>query len=75
MLRGQKTYLRARIPADVPVLQEHLYEDVPTRVRADTRPWRPLARDSSDSPYAPAGPQRRRRRVQRRPHRQRRPRR
>ena len=56
MLRGSKTYLRARLESDVPVLQEQLYEDVQTRVRADARPWRPLTRDSPHSPYAVTGP-------------------
>ena len=56
MLRGSSTYLRARLESDVPVLQEQLYEDVPSRARADNRPWRPLARNSPDSPYATSGP-------------------
>ena len=56
MLRGSKAYLRARLASDVPVLQEQLYEDIPTRVRADTRPWRPIARDAASSPYAVGDP-------------------
>jgi RimJ/RimL family protein N-acetyltransferase len=56
MLRGSKAYLRARMASDVPVLQEHLYEDIATRVRADTRPWRPMTRDAASSPYAVADP-------------------
>ena len=56
MLNGPTLHLRARQQADVPVLQEQLYEDVATRVRADTRPWRPMARDAAASPYAVADP-------------------
>lgn len=52
MLTGSSIFLRARIPADVAVLQEGLYEDVATRVRADGRAWRPMARDAGSSPYA-----------------------
>ncbi len=46
--------LRARERSDVPVLQELLNDDVRTRVRADSRPWRPMARDGAGSPYAVA---------------------
>jgi RimJ/RimL family protein N-acetyltransferase len=46
MLRGELAGLRARLPADVDVLHAELYEDVDTRVRADSRPWVPI----------PAGP-------------------
>lgn len=42
MLRGDKIALRARHEADVAVLQAELYEDVATRSRADSRPWRPI---------------------------------
>lgn len=52
MLTGPTVLLRAREVSDVAVLQELLYEDVPTRVRADNRPWRPMARDAVGSPYA-----------------------
>jgi RimJ/RimL family protein N-acetyltransferase len=54
MLRGSTIGLRARIDADVPILHAELYDDVATRVRADTRPWRPLPVGSPASPYAPA---------------------
>ena len=50
MISGALTALRAREPDDVPVLHHDLYDDVSTRVFADTRPWRPLAAGSS--PYA-----------------------
>jgi RimJ/RimL family protein N-acetyltransferase len=55
MLRGGKVILRARHEDDVPVLHAELYEDVMTRSRADSRPWRPLAM-SQGSPYAVAEP-------------------
>lgn len=51
MLEGEKVFLRARQEADVSVLHTELYEDVATRVRADTRPWVPLSPDSAASPY------------------------
>jgi len=46
MMRGKLTGLRARVPADVDILHAELYDDVATRVRADSRPWVPI----------PAGP-------------------
>lgn len=49
MLRGELTGLRARAPGDVDVLHAELYNDVPMRVRSDTRPWLPL-------PPGPASP-------------------
>ena len=51
MLRGEKVLLRARREEDVAVLHAELYDDVPTRSRADSRPWRPLPADSPASPY------------------------
>jgi RimJ/RimL family protein N-acetyltransferase len=51
MLRGEVAGLRARQESDVPVLHAELYEDVAIRVRADYRPWRPIAADSAESPY------------------------
>ncbi|MGZ4371513.1 MAG: GNAT family N-acetyltransferase [Gaiellaceae bacterium] len=53
-LSGEHVALRARRPEDVPVLQAQLYDDIATRSRADTRPWRPLPPDPSVSPYAPS---------------------
>jgi RimJ/RimL family protein N-acetyltransferase len=55
MLRGEKIVLRARSEADVPVLHAELHEDVATRSRADSRPWRPIA-SGQGSPYAVAEP-------------------
>jgi RimJ/RimL family protein N-acetyltransferase len=51
VLRGKTVELRARLEADVAVLHAELYEDVATRTRADSRPWRPLPADSPDSPF------------------------
>ena len=52
MLTGEVVGLRARHSADVPLLQAGLYDDVVTRSRADSRPWRPIPPDSAASPYA-----------------------
>jgi RimJ/RimL family protein N-acetyltransferase len=54
-LRGALVGLRARQPGDVAVLHAELYDDVTTRSRADTRPWRPLPADAAGSPYAVPG--------------------
>lgn len=51
MLRGEKVELRARHDADIAVLHSELYDDVATRSRADSRPWRPIPSDSPASPY------------------------
>jgi len=56
MLRGDKVGLRARHETDVSILQSDLYDDVATRSRADSRPWRPIAPGSAASPYAVADP-------------------
>ena len=56
MLRGGKVGLRARYESDVPVLHSELYDDVATRSRADSRPWRPIAPASAASPYAVCDP-------------------
>lgn len=52
MIHSGSIGLRARHESDVQVLQSELYDDVVTRVRADSRPWRPIAPGSSHSPYA-----------------------
>jgi RimJ/RimL family protein N-acetyltransferase len=54
MLRGTTVGLRARFETDVPILHAELYDDVATRVRADTRPWRPIPPGSPASPVAVA---------------------
>jgi RimJ/RimL family protein N-acetyltransferase len=56
MLRGKKVGLRARHETDIPILQSELYDDVTTRSRADSRPWRPIPPGSAASPYAVADP-------------------
>lgn len=56
MLRGSKVGLRARHDADIPILQAELYDDVATRSRADSRPWRPIPPGSAASPYVVADP-------------------
>lgn len=55
MLRGEFVGLRARIESDVPILHSELYENVATRSRADSRPWRPIP-SGPFSPYALAEP-------------------
>ena len=55
MLRGEMTGLRARHDSDIPVLHAELYDDVATRVRADSRPWQPIP-PGPGSPYQVAGP-------------------
>jgi RimJ/RimL family protein N-acetyltransferase len=55
MLRGEVAGLRAREDRDVPILHAELYEDVTTRVRADSRPWRPIPADAAGSPYRVEG--------------------
>ena len=56
MIRGERIGLRARHESDVPVLHSELYDDVPTRSRADSRPWRPIPPGSDHSPFAVTGP-------------------
>jgi RimJ/RimL family protein N-acetyltransferase len=56
MLRAGKVGLRARDEADVAVLHAELYEDIATRVQADSRPWRPIPVGSAASPYAVGEP-------------------
>lgn len=53
MLVGERVVLRARHESDVAILHEELYDDVPTRIRADTRGWTPVR--LADSPYAMHG--------------------
>ena len=55
MLRGGFTGLRARHESDIPVLHSELYDDVETRVSADSRPWRPIPPGPA-SPYRVTGP-------------------
>lgn len=56
MVHGDKIGLRARHETDVPVLHSELYDDVATRSKADSRPWRPIAPGSTTSPYTVSDP-------------------
>jgi RimJ/RimL family protein N-acetyltransferase len=56
MLRGEKVCLRARHESDAPILDAELHEDVPMRVRADSRAWRPVSPGSRASTYAVRDP-------------------
>ena len=56
MLRGDQIVLRARAESDVAVLHSELYDDVATRSRADSRPWKPMSAGSVASPYAVTEP-------------------
>ena len=51
MLRGELIGLRARQDSDIEVFETELLNDVETRVRTDSRPWRPVTPGSADSPY------------------------
>ena len=51
MLRGELIGLRAQQDSDLEVFETELLNDVDTRLRADSRPWRPVAPGSADSPY------------------------
>jgi RimJ/RimL family protein N-acetyltransferase len=54
MLRGELITLRARQEADLKVLHAELQDDVATRSRSDSRPWRPISPDIGTSPYGVA---------------------
>ncbi|GAB2702627.1 GNAT family N-acetyltransferase [Kitasatospora kifunensis] len=56
MIESERVGLRARHESDVAVLQTELYDDVVTRVRADSRPWRPVPPGSAAAPHAVAAP-------------------
>ena len=51
MLRGQVIGLRARLDSDIEVFEAEMLNDWEIRIRADERPWRPIAPGSADSPY------------------------
>ncbi len=60
MLRGEIIGLRAQQDSDIEVFEAELLNDAETRMRSDSRPWRPVAPGSADSPYreqAPRGDQ------------------
>lgn len=56
MLRGDLTLLRARHDDDIAILDAELYDDVETRVRADSRPWRPIPAGSAASTFRVTDP-------------------
>ncbi|MFD9005308.1 GNAT family N-acetyltransferase [Streptomyces sp. NPDC059582] len=56
MIRGEKVGLRTRQDSDVQVFQAELYQDVATRSRVDSCPWRPLPPEAAESPAAAAAP-------------------
>ena len=51
MLRGELVGLRARLPADVPVLEAELQDDVVTMTRSYGRPWWPVSPGTEASRY------------------------
>jgi RimJ/RimL family protein N-acetyltransferase len=51
MLSGELIGLRAQLDSDIEVFETELLTDVDTRMRSDTRPWRPVAPGSAGSPY------------------------
>jgi RimJ/RimL family protein N-acetyltransferase len=51
-LSDKHVSLQARRPEDIVTLQTMLYDDLPTRARADTRAWQPIPPDPDLSPYA-----------------------
>jgi RimJ/RimL family protein N-acetyltransferase len=51
MLRGEIIGLRAQQDSDIEVFEAELANDVGTRMRSDSRPWRPVTPGSADSPY------------------------
>ena len=48
--------LRALQDSDIEVFEAELLNDAETRMRSDSRPWRPIAPGSADSPYRGSGP-------------------
>jgi RimJ/RimL family protein N-acetyltransferase len=48
--------LRAQQDSDIEVFEAELLNDVETRVRSDSRPWRPVAPGSADSPNRGSAP-------------------
>ena len=43
--------LRAQQDSDIEIFEAELMNDAETRMRSDSRPWRPVAPGSADSPY------------------------
>jgi RimJ/RimL family protein N-acetyltransferase len=56
MLRGEIIGLRAQLDSDIEVFEAELANEVETRMRSDSRPWRPVAPGAANSPFrGPAG--------------------
>ena len=55
MLRGEIVGLRAIQDSDIEVFEAELMNDAETRMRSDTRPFRPVAPGSAHSPYRGSG--------------------
>jgi len=51
MLTGEVAALRARHDSDIAILDAELHDDVASRIRTDSRPWRPLPPGSPASPF------------------------
>jgi RimJ/RimL family protein N-acetyltransferase len=51
MLRGELVVLRARLEADVPILEDELHGDVKGTSRSSGRPWWPLSPGAEASRY------------------------
>jgi RimJ/RimL family protein N-acetyltransferase len=56
MLYGDRVGLRARLDADVPILYDELYSDVPGTLIADGDPWVPKSPGRASSPFAVRDP-------------------
>jgi RimJ/RimL family protein N-acetyltransferase len=56
MLRGEIIGLRAQQDSDIEIFETELLNDAETRMRSDSRPWRPVAPGSPDSPYREQAP-------------------
>jgi RimJ/RimL family protein N-acetyltransferase len=55
MLRGEMIGLRAMGNSDIEIFEAELMNDAETRMRADNRPFRPVAPGSAQSPYRQVG--------------------
>jgi RimJ/RimL family protein N-acetyltransferase len=55
MLRGEIVGLRAVQDSDIEVFEAELLNDAETKMRSDSRPWRPVAPGAAQSQYRDAG--------------------
>ncbi|HEX5118235.1 MAG TPA: GNAT family protein [Pseudonocardiaceae bacterium] len=55
-LEGELVRLRARLPADTPVLDAELHDEVPIFVMSNAQPWRPYSPGAAASSYTVAEP-------------------